>query len=250
MTGDPFSAVPSKWATADDYSPIALRRTWAALNHPDVVERLATYYKVAGDFAGATFLELDPVNPYAVNGADLAALTLLKVEASPAAVRRLLSPSARLGPLLAQDKLPLDADLQFAGAETLQAMEDLYLAIKPLLSQADVKNPNAWVTASKLCARKRPDLFPVRDNVVCKYLGLIDPQGNYEVDWQVFRHVIQDNDIRRRLDQVVDEASQRPGVDVGHLNRRLRHLDVVLWMHARPKGTSAAASGDVAIPLG
>ena len=105
--------------------------------------------------------------------------------------------------------------------------------LKQVLSPADVKNPNPWVTASKLCARKRPDLFPVRDNVVCKYLGLIEPKGNYEVDWQVFRHVIQDNAIRRRLDEIVDEAAARPGVDVGHPNRRLRHLDVVLWMHAR-----------------
>ena len=88
----------------------------------------------------------------------------------------------------------------------------------------------------------------MRDNVVCKYLGLIDPKGNYEVDWQVFRHVIQDNAIRRRLDEIVDEAAQRPGVDVGHPNRRLRHLDVVLWMHARRSASKeAGASGDLAI---
>ena len=98
---------------------------------------------------------------------------------------------------------------------------------------------------------QRPDLFPVRDNVVCKHLGLIEPRGNYEVDWQVFRHVIQDNPIRRRLDEIVDEAAGRPGVDIGHPNRRLRHLDVVLWMHARPKATrTAGASGDMAISLG
>ena len=35
--------------------------------------------------------------------------------------------------------------------------------------------------------------------------GLIEPRGNYEVDWQVFRRVIQDNAIRRRLDEIVDE---------------------------------------------
>ena len=45
-------------------------------------------------------------------------------------------------------------------------MEQLYEAIKQALSANTLKNPNAWVTASKLCARKRPDLFPVRDKEV------------------------------------------------------------------------------------
>ena len=70
-----------------------------------------------------------------------------------------------------------------ADADQLLAMADMYQALKSALSPPDVKNPNPWVTASKLCARKRPDLFPVRDNVVCTYLGLIDPKGNYQVDW-------------------------------------------------------------------
>jgi len=85
-----------------------------------------------------------------------------------------------------------------------------------------------------LTARKRPDLFPVRDSVVCGYLGLDKGRKqNYEVDWQVFRRLLQDDGVRSQLDAVVDEAARRPGVDVGFVNGRLRHLDVVLWMHAR-----------------
>jgi hypothetical protein len=88
------------------------------------------------------------------------------------------------------------------------------------------------VTTSKLTARKRPDLFPVRDSVVSKYLGLSGRSQNFEVNWQVYRRLLQDDAIRSRLDQLVDEAADRDGVDVGSPLRRLRHLDVVLWMHA------------------
>jgi hypothetical protein len=63
-----------------------------------------------------------------------------------------------------------DCDLASAGIPALTAMVELYEAVKRALSAETVRNPNAWVTASKLCARKRPDLFPVRDREVCHYL--------------------------------------------------------------------------------
>lgn len=249
-----FTSAPSGWsATTEAQLERAMDRVWEALNDEAAVGRLESYYRRDGNYAGATFIDLDPVDPYSFTPADLLSLNLLSVAAQPVAVRRLLEPSRQRGHLLrllSEENLPLDADLAMADTDQLLAMAELHRALKNALSPADVKNPNPWVTASKLCARKRPDLFPVRDNVVCKYLGLIDPKGDYQVDWQVFRHVIQNNAIRRRLDDLVDEASQRPGVDVGHPNRRLRHLDVVLWMHARPKGTkAAAASGDLAISV-
>ena len=203
---------------------------WEALNDEAAVDHLGSYYRRDGNYAGATFVDLDPVDPYAFTAADLLSLNLLGVAPQPVAVRHILEPSRQRGHLLrllSEENLPLDPDLAMADADQLLAMAELHQGLKRALTPAGVQNPNPWVTASKLCARKRPDLFPVRDNVVCKYLGLIDPKGNYEVDWQVFRHVIQDNDVRRRLDEIVDEASRRPGVDVGHPNRRLRHLDVV-----------------------
>jgi hypothetical protein len=49
----------------------------------------------------------------------------------------------------------------------------------------------------------------------------------------VYRGIIQNDEVRRRIDAVVDDASSRKGVNIGHPNRRLRHLDVALWMHAR-----------------
>ena len=112
----------------------------------------------------------------------------MKVE--PQAVRLLLEMTATnraLRHLLTEDVLPLDADLAMAGEDTLLAMSRLHEATKQALSPSHVKNPNRWVTASKLCARKRPDLFPVRDSVVCGLLELSGTRHNYEVDWQVYR---------------------------------------------------------------
>ena len=163
-------------------------------------------------------------------------ITLLSVQAEPQAVRRLLEMTAanrEVRQLLTEEHLPLDADLACADVETLTAMSSVHQAVKRALSLDHVKAPNSWVTASKLCARKRPDLFPVRDSVVCGLLGLSGTRHNYEVDWQVFRYIIQNGEVRTRLDAVIDEVQTRDGVNVGHVNRRLRHLDVALWMHAR-----------------
>jgi Family of unknown function (DUF6308) len=93
-------------------------------------------------------------------------------------------------------------------------MERLYLQVKPALSRSEVHDKNAWVTASKLCARKRPDLFPVRDRIVCEYLGLLK-NGNYQVDWQVFRYLISQRDVRDAIDVLVDQALRLPGVQLG-----------------------------------
>ena len=73
--------------------------------------------------------------------------------------------------------------------------------------------------------------------MVCNFLGL---PKKYEVDWQVFRHLIQNEEVRALLDGLVDEASRREGVETGNPNRRLRHLDVVLWMYASSRGQTTA----------
>jgi hypothetical protein len=50
-------------------------------------------------------------------------------------------------------------------------MEAVYSPVKQALGNPEVKRTNPWVTASKLCARKRPHLFPVREKVVCTLLS-------------------------------------------------------------------------------
>lgn len=233
-----FTAVPEGWEVMSDAQyEDAAKVTHAALEHPEAVNRVASYYSRERNFAGATFLTVGPVDPHHFTTGDLLALTLLQVQASPVAVRRLTEPSRTgedLERMLSDEHLPVNSDLALAEAAVLERMAVFHEAVKQALSTTESANANPWVTASKLTARKRPDLFPVRDSVVCDYLGLSKGRKhNYEVDWQVFRRLLQDDGIRGRLDQVLDEAARRPGVDIGLPNRRLRHLDAVLWMHAR-----------------
>jgi hypothetical protein len=229
--------VPEGWEPAgEDRLGRGLEIAVQVLVDPGVVDDLARYYHRDGNYAGATFLDVEPQDPYAVTSGDLLALTMLSVQAEPQSVRRMLeltSTNREMRQLLTEEAMPLDADLAVADDSTLIAMAHLHEACKRALSLTTVAKPNPWVTASKLCARKRPDLFPVRDSVVCDLLGLSGSKQNYEVDWQVYRRIVQDDEIRGRLDYVVDEASGREGVNIGHPNRRLRHLDVALWMHAQ-----------------
>lgn len=226
------TAIPAGWEAADQtLVDDALGTVREALTEPDALTHLVTYYSRSGNYAGATFLELGPTSPWDITPADLLALTLLSVQAPPRAVRSLLEPSnerEQVLLLLSKDSLAAEADLSMAGADTLIAMAKLHEAVKSSLSPAHVRKSNRWVTASKLCARKRPDLFPIRDAAVCGVLGL---GTNYQVDWQVFRHIIQDDGIRHRLDDLVNEAATR-GAHVGDTDRRLRHLDALLWMGA------------------
>lgn len=237
-TDPTFTTVPHKWEAPDRETVTrATGAVEAALSDPLAVEYLTRYYSRERNYAGATFLTLGPASPWDLGAADLLALTLLSVEAPPYSVRKLLEPSPERNHvlrLLSEDRLSVDADLAVADDDTLRAMAELHKAFKLYLSPAHSQAKNPWVTASKLCARKRPDLFPVRDSVVCDALGL---GRNYEVDWQVFRGLIQDANVRDRIDALVDTAS-REGADIGHPNRRLRHLDVLLWMKAtsRPVG--------------
>lgn len=239
-----FTTVPHEWeAPGREAVAGALGAVEAALSDPRAVEYLARYYSRERNFAGATFLALGPASPWDICAADLLALTLLSVEAPPYSVRKLLEPSAERNHvlrLLSEDRLPVDAELAMADDDTLKAMAELHEAFKMYLSPAHSQAKNPWVTASKLCARKRPDLFPVRDSVVCNALGL---GRNYQVDWQVFRGLIQDAKVRDRIDALVDAAS-REGADIGHPNRRLRHLDVLLWMKATSRPNDVAETDD------
>lgn len=91
-----------------------------------------------------------------------------------------------------------------------------------------------WVTAGKLCARKRPRLFPVRDALVCGALGL-SRYRSYQIDWQVYRAAMRDPQILAALYAVRDEAAATPDVHLDDVP--LRWLDVILWMQAKDAAT-------------
>jgi hypothetical protein len=194
--------------------------------------RLARFYDTDGDYAGASFAQLSPIDTNDITSTDLLATTLLSVRIKPGAVRRILGRGETRDTLLRKLRDLPDCDLANARAPALTAMEALYGAVKQALSADTVKKPNAWVTASKLCARKRPDLFPVRDTEVCDYLGLT-PWRNYQVDWQIFRSLIGDPDIFEAIDvmrkaTVEASAGRRLQAD----RSRLRLLDAAIWTYA------------------
>lgn len=235
--------VPETWnAPSEELVEGAVRAALAALaldSSRPASARLLNFYDRETSFAGASFVSLEPREPTDITVADLHATTLLSVTIAPSATRRLLGPSeARDEVIDALGSLP-SSDLSLVTADGLVAMERFYLAVRSSLSGPRVKSPNAWVTAGKLCARKRPDLFPVRDNLVCTFLGLLGPRkrGFYQVDWQVFRALMCDDRIAQAIDRVVEVAAETSGSrDVVMDTDPLRLLDAALWTWASGKG--------------
>ena len=236
MTTREDGAIPDGWQPLPpDLAADAKQKAMEALrtDGPHAAQhRLARFYDIDGDYAGTSFTLLGPIDTMDIGPTDLLAVTLLSVRIRPGAARRILDRGNTRDTLLRKLRDLPDCDLANAGSATLTAMEALYEAVKQALSADTVKNPNAWVTASKLCARKRPDLFPVRDTEVCDYLGLT-PWRNYQVDWQIFRSLIGDPDVIAAIDvmskaTVAAAAGRRLEADQSHL----RLLDAAIWTYA------------------
>ncbi len=178
------------------------------------VDKLRAYYDSEGNYAGRTFLDLAPQAPNEVGPADLLAVTLLGVSVKPRGVRKINNVHSDLCKLLAETP---QIDLADAGVDPLVSAGRFYLKTKSSLGS------NPWVIASKLCARKRPSLIPVRDREVIALLRLANK--NYSSAWTVYRWLMADEEIRAALGL----AAHRAGVaDIPHL----RLLDTLLWMEA------------------
>lgn len=235
MSADDKLDVPESWKpVAEEVIGTAKIQTMRALAsagpHP-VQERLARYYDPAGNYGGATFLDIEPNQRDDVTASDLHALQMLSIRVNPQMTRRLLDETeARLSLLKALAAVPDDVDLATARAVHLLLMEALNQLTKSTLSQGG----GAWVTASKLCARKRPRLFPVVDNVVRTYLDL-RRFNNYQVNWLVYRALINDDDIAEALDCAFDGTRGIDDQDTRELRMdsiRLKVLDAALWTFA------------------
>jgi len=231
--------IPTGWpAVSDDVIETAKRAALTALGE-GAVRRLVDYYDVEGNYVGATFTELAPNEWNDITATDLHATSLMNVKIDARSTRRLTGGADRQWAVAELRKLP-DRELLVADAATLEAMYDFYLAVKNALASPFDGRSNSWVTASKLCARKRPDLFPVRDRVVCSYLGLLK-LADVRLDWQVFRALIQDAAIQQQLVALPDalrEAAGERTVVIEHSDLRL--LDAALWTYARDRDTASA----------
>jgi hypothetical protein len=233
------SNVPNDWpdptAQPDNLLDDALKTTLTALSDDTrcpVTERVASYYDPAKRWAGVTFLELQPVRPMTITVADLHSLNLLNAGIGPLPTRQMLEDGETLSAITAAlaDVEP-EADLRHADCELFEAMENLWTAIWQGCADPWVNDPNPWVTVSKLCARKRPGLFPVRDTVVCEGLRLYGVpgrrRGDHKLDWQVFQHLISHPDVNTALDSLADRVRREHGVRCDQF--QLRTLDVALW---------------------
>ncbi len=204
------------------------------------VQHLYRYYDPAGGFAGATFLGVDSHDEYAITGADLWAVSTLSMSVPAAAGRALMNPGQLQAIIAAKlHHLPTTLPMSAVTSAHLVHMENLYQAIRTMLPPLG-KSPetNQWVLAAKICARKRPLLFPVRDSKVCTYLAdnphMGDEPGRlgaFARDIQVLAHLITHPQILARLEDVRAHLhDQEPAWPIDWCDLRL--LDAVLWMQA------------------
>ncbi|MEE6281238.1 DUF6308 family protein [Georgenia sp. MJ170] len=229
----PWLALPEDWPSVDDVLlDAAIDLSLAALSTTTTNpahRRLARYYDRAGTNAASTFLSLEPTEWRNVTATDLLATSLLDVTFTPHDVRRLLEPGpVRDRMTTALCELP-DALLATADTDALVAMGEFYLAVLDAVSSSEGQRPDRWVVASKLCARKRPDLYPIRDAGVRELFGTTD-YNDHRADWQVFRHVIAHHDVTHAIDTARQATLTETGgnpVDTS----RLRLLDVALFTY-------------------
>lgn len=238
-------ALPAGWAAVEpDMFEIALAQTQAAFTGGGVgvehaVEHLRPYYDPAGRYAGATFLDVEGDDDSAVTAADLWAVTTLSMTVPPDAGRALLYPGALRNEVnKGLRHLPPTLPLSDAAPEHLDHMWDLYSAVKTMLPALGKRDTNQWVMASKLCARKRPLLFPVRDSQVCRYLANTHLMGNkpgrlgsFGRDTQVFAYLSTHQAVRGWIRDARDQVLvEHPDWAIDWTDLRL--LDIVLWMEA------------------
>jgi hypothetical protein len=88
-------------------------------------DRLARLYDADGDYAGANFAQLRPIDPMDITPADLLATTLLSVRIRPGATRRMLDGGSTRATLLRKLRDLPDCDLAHAGSPALTAMAEL-----------------------------------------------------------------------------------------------------------------------------
>lgn len=219
-------------------------RALADSGNSRVSGRLEAYYKLRGNYAGSTFTHLQDAHPSSADPtrmtvADLHAVSLLSVRVPPAATRALIEDvdghaSAVNAALAGLHQLGV-RNLRDADADVLSAMDTVATALMAACARPGTKSTSTpWVLVAKLAARKAPNLFPVRDNVVCTALGLLGPgkgRGSWRTDWQVYRALVRDDEVRAGIEAAQDGVNALDRATHGHEQDELRVLDAAMWTH-------------------
>lgn len=234
--------------TWDELDAADATKSRATIVHALDVANLAAYYRRYGNYAGATFADIEPNDPFDITASDLHAVSMLSSTVEPAATRRLLEPSMlREVVLHALAHVPFDVRLEDADAEQMGRAWNLQVALKEALTPFGADKSNCWVTAAKISARKRPLLIPVRDHVVGKALGPA-AHKNAGVYWRLIADALRDAAVREALVEaqkrvetcvITGKWGNEVGVELGPVELEtnpMRLIDVALWMaHAKGK---------------
>jgi hypothetical protein len=239
-------ALPDGWQPVEDAMfDTALNQTTRAFTggHDSVehaVDRLSRYYAPNGGYSGATFLGVAVEDDFAVTGADLWAVSTLSMKIPPNAGRALMNPGALQAEIESGlRQLSPSSSLSDTTPEALGRMGALDNAIRTGLPPlGNGPETNQWVLSAKICARKRPRLFPVRDSKVCTYLSNNHRMGGHpgQLGWfsrdiQVLAYLSTHPLVGRRLSEVRARLHERqPSWTIDE--SALRLLDVVLWSEA------------------
>lgn len=153
---------------------------------------------------------------------DLVAVQCLSVKIDPHAALKILGPNAQM---LSQilGRIPPDIDLvdaDFCEKDSRGSESDPMRAARQLWDELEGIQDIGWVIAGKLCARKRPRLIPVFDNVVRDSLG--KPSQFWYSLQQALR--ADESKLHTQLMKVRDAAGVGASVSV------LRVFDVIVWM--------------------
>lgn len=122
-------------------------------------KHIAEYFRIKSNYAGALFLGLEPNEPDRFTAVDLFAASTLNVSVPARAARRFLIESGEQEKFSAGFRSLPDVSIEKAQDVDLHTMCRFYMEVKNALKRHEAESSNAWVTASKLVARKRPRLF-------------------------------------------------------------------------------------------
>lgn len=216
----------------EEFLSRGLTQTLKALTDEGTPERMVKHYDPKSINTGHSFLSLEPQDPDGFTPADFLAVIMLEVPVpTNDIIRRFTDDGPYRDELHAKIRALPNVRLSEVTEDHLESMEEFYVAIKNGLSVTD--KSDRWVTASKLAARKRPDLFPLRDSVVCAYLDR-RKRRDYIADWFLFRHIMRDKQVQELLAALPDKIHEKSvGKEVVLDTEPLRLLDVALWTYAK-----------------
>lgn len=197
----------------------ARQNVLAKVGGPGAVTRLLDFYDPKGGYAGLSFLDAFPTGRSSIGAGDLLAPGLMSAPLTAKQVRAVetVLPQVRA----ALRRVPANADLANISITELEGPAgQLWHTLRDALDTEEGSKTKARLKADKLCARKRPGLFPISDERVT---GVVRSRA-----WLTFRHLMSDGGIVAALTLARTRAAQT-NAPIGGLPL-LRVLDTILWM--------------------